>query len=84
MTAMLRLAGDVGVSIQGYVSSARVRETPEGVQAITLIPCVVVRAQEDVERIGQLWNLAIERSPTLRLLHATLRVEPIVRVVSAV
>lgn len=81
MTTLLTLAGEAGVSLQGYVSSARLRETPGTVPDVALAPCVVVGSDADRRRIEQLWPQAIERSPTLRLLGTHLQVEPTVRVV---
>ena len=81
MTTLLTLAAEAGVSVEGYVSSARLRETPGGTPEVALAPCVVVLSHEDRKQIDQLWHQAIERSPTLRLLGAHLHVEPAVLVV---
>lgn len=82
MTTLLTLAGQAGVSVQGYVSSARLRETPGAVPDVALAACVVVGTDADRQQIEQLWPQAVERSPTLRLLSAHLHVEPTVRLVS--
>ena len=81
MTTLLTLAGEAGVPVQGYVSSARLRETPGGAPDVALAPCVVVGSDADRQQVEQLWPRAVERSPTLRLLGAHLHVEPTVRVV---
>jgi organic hydroperoxide reductase OsmC/OhrA len=81
MTTFLRLAGDAGVSVQGYVSSARLCETPGAEPEVALAPCVVVESDTDRARVEQLWPQAIEHSPTLRLLGTHLQIEPSVRVV---
>lgn len=81
MTALLTLAADAGVSVEGYVSSARLRETPAGTPDVALVVCVVVPSHEDRIQIEPLWDQAIERSSTLRLLGSHLKVEPVVRVV---
>jgi organic hydroperoxide reductase OsmC/OhrA len=82
MTTLLTLAREAGVSVQGYVSSARLGQTPGAVPDVALAACVVVASDADRQQIEQLWPQAVERSPTLRLLSAHLHVEPTVRVVS--
>jgi organic hydroperoxide reductase OsmC/OhrA len=84
MTTLLTLARKAGISVQGYVSSARLGQTPGAVPDVALAACVVVASDADRQQIEQLWPQAVERSPTLRLLSAHLHVEPTVRVVSAV
>jgi organic hydroperoxide reductase OsmC/OhrA len=84
MTTLLTLAREAGLSVQGYVSSARLGQTPGAVPDVALSACVVVASDADRQQIEQLWPQAIERSPTLRLLSAHLHVEPTVRVVSPV
>jgi hypothetical protein len=84
MTTLLTLARETRISVQGYVSSARLRETPGAVPDVALAACVVVASDADRQQIEQLWPQAVERSPTLRLLSAHLHVEPTVRVVSPV
>lgn len=84
MTTLLTLAREAGVSVQGYVSSARLRETPGTVPDVALAPCVVVASEPDRQQIEQLWPQAVEGSPTLRLLSAHVQVEPTVRLVSPV
>jgi uncharacterized OsmC-like protein len=84
MTTVLTLAREAGVSVQGYVSSARLGQTPGAVPDVALAACVVVASDADRQQIEQLWPRAVERSPTLRLLSAHLHVEPTVRVVSPV
>src|SRR3989338_9187128 len=82
MTTLLTLAAEAGIPVQGYVSSARLRETAGAPPEIALAPCVVVESDVDRRRIERLWPQAIERSPPLRLLGGHLHVEPAVRVVS--
>jgi organic hydroperoxide reductase OsmC/OhrA len=82
MTTLLRLASEAGVSVQGYVSSARLKETPGEAPEVALAPCVVVESEADRGRIELLWRQAIKLSPTLRLLGAHVQVEPTVRVES--
>ena len=81
MTTLLRLAAEAGVSVEGYVSSARLKETPGGAPEVAIAPCVVVQSDGDRGRMEQLWPQAIEQSPTLRLFGAHFQVEPTVRVV---
>ena len=81
MTTLLTLAAEASVSVDGYVSSARLRETPGDTPEVALAVCVVVPSHEDRKQIEPLWLQAIERSPTLRLLGAHLQIEPAVRVV---
>jgi hypothetical protein len=81
MTTFLRLAMDAGVLVEGYVSSARLRERPDRPPELGLAPCVVVSSEADRMRIERLWDDAIQRSLTLRLLGSHLHVEPAVRVV---
>jgi organic hydroperoxide reductase OsmC/OhrA len=82
MTTLLTLAAQAGVSVQGYVSSARLRETPGAVPDVALAACVVVASDADRQQIEELWPQAVEQSPTLRLLSTHLHVEPTVRLVS--
>ena len=84
MMTFLELAAEAGVPVQGYVSSARLRETTGGEPELALVPCVVVLSDEDCARIERLWDDAVRRSPTLRLLGAHVQVEPTVRVVPPV
>jgi organic hydroperoxide reductase OsmC/OhrA len=84
MTTLLTLAREAGISVQGYVSSARLGQTPGAVPDVALAACVVVASDADRRQIEQLWPQAVEGSPTLRLLSAHLHVEPSVRVVSPV
>jgi organic hydroperoxide reductase OsmC/OhrA len=84
MTTLLTLAREARITVQGYVSSARLRQTPGTVPDITLAACVVVASDADRQQIGQLWPKAVEQSPTLRLVSDHLHVEPTVRVVSPV
>jgi organic hydroperoxide reductase OsmC/OhrA len=83
MTTLLTLAREAGVSVEGYVSSARLRQTPGAIPDVALAVCVVVGSDADRQQIEQLWPQAVERSPTVRLLSAHLQVEPTVRLVSA-
>jgi uncharacterized OsmC-like protein len=84
MTTLLTLAREANVSVQGYVSSARLGQTPGAIPDVALAACVVVASDADRQQIERLWPQAVERSPTLRLLSAHLHVEPSVRVVSPV
>jgi len=81
MTALLRLAREAGLSVHGYVSSARLHDTPGAAPHVALTSCVVVESDVDRGRVEQLWPQAIERSPTLRLLGTHSQVELTVRVV---
>jgi len=80
MTTLLRLAREAGIDVEGYVSSARLRETAGEPPEVALAPCVVVESDEDRERIEELWPQALELSPTVLLLGTHLQVEPTVRV----
>jgi|SRR5687767_1797989 len=84
MTTLFRLAAEAGVSVEGYVSSARLRQRPGRMPELALAPCVVVATDEAAARIERLWDEAIQRSPTLRLLSPNLQVEPVVRIVPPV
>jgi organic hydroperoxide reductase OsmC/OhrA len=47
MTTLLTLARKAGVSVQGYVSSARLGQTPGAVPDVALAACVVVTSDAD-------------------------------------
>jgi hypothetical protein len=81
MTTLLELAAGAGISIAAYLSSARVRQLPDGTSELALAPCVVVTSEPDGTRMERLWEHAILRSPTLRLFGARLQVEPVVRII---
>ena len=83
MTTLLQLAADAGITIHGYLSSARVHHQPDGAE-LALAPCVVITAEADREMMERLCQQAIDCSPTLRLFMAHLQVEPVVRVVPPV
>lgn len=80
MTSFLNLAAATGVPVQGYVSSARVREGADGEPELALTPCVVVSSETDGRLVAELWRDAVRYSRTLGLLRDRLRVEPAVRV----
>ena len=80
MTSFLNLAAATGVPVQGYVSSARVREGAGGEPELALTPCVVVSSETDAGLVAELWREAIRYSRTLGLLRDRLQVEPVVRV----
>jgi hypothetical protein len=80
MTSFLNLAAATGVPVQGYVSSARVREGAGGEPELALTPCVVVSSETDAGLVAELWREAVRYSRTLGLLRDRLRVEPAVRV----
>lgn len=82
MTAVLALARDAGITIQGYVSSARLCDA-DGRLAIALAPCVVVHRSAERTQLEPLWRLAVEHSPVLRLFGDALEIEPSVRAASA-
>ena len=81
MTSFLNLAAASGVPVQGYVSSARVREAADGEPELVLTPCVVVSSETDGRLVTELWREAVRYSRTLGLMRDRLRVEPAVRVV---
>lgn len=80
MTSFLKLAVATGVPVQGYVSSARVREGAGGEPELALTPCVVVSSETDAGLVAELWREAVRYSRTLELLRDRLRIEPVVRV----
>jgi hypothetical protein len=80
MTSFLNLAAATGVPVQGYVSSARVREGAGGEPELALTPRVVVSSETDAGLVAELWREAVRYSRTLGLLRDRLRVEPAVRV----
>lgn len=80
MTSFLNLAAATGVPVQGYVSSARLREGADGEPELALTPCVVVSSEDDGRLVAGLWPEAVRYSRTLGLLRDRLRVEPAVRV----
>jgi hypothetical protein len=80
MTSFLELAAASSVPVQGYVSSARLREGADGEPELALAPCVVVSSEEDGRLVAQLWPEVVRHSRTLGLLRDRVRVEPAVRV----
>ena len=78
MTSFLNLAAATGVPVDGYVSSARLREGADGEPELTLTPCVVVSSEADGRLVTDLWPEAVRYSRTLRLLRDRLRIEPAV------
>jgi hypothetical protein len=78
MTSFLDLAGANGVPVEGYVSSARLREGANGEPELTLTPCVVVSSEEDRRLVADLWPQAVRYSRTLGVLRDRLRIEPAV------
>lgn len=82
MAALFALARDAGITVHGYVSSARVRDA-DGRLMLALAPCVVVHSSTERTQIEPLWRRAVEQSPMLRLLGDALQIEPSTRAVSA-
>ena len=81
MTTLLGLAADAGVSVKGYVSSARIRETSSGAPGLALAPCVVVSSDADRVAMEELCRRAVERSPVCCLLGPLVQIEPEIRAV---
>jgi hypothetical protein len=82
MAALLALAQDAGISVHGYVSSARVRDAG-GRLTMALAPCIVVHSSAERMQLDALWRRAVEHSPMLRLFGDALQIELSVRAVSA-
>ena len=83
MRSFLRVAAAEGLMILGYVASARISETRDGVFSIEIQPCVVVEQHEDIARVQELCNQAKDLSPVAKVLGHRLSVRPFVRTVAA-
>jgi organic hydroperoxide reductase OsmC/OhrA len=83
MSTLLTLARESGLEVLGYVSksrldmSARSGEPP----ALELMPCVVVRSEDDAQRVVRLAAHVTDRSGVASLLADRLRVTLDVRAV---
>jgi organic hydroperoxide reductase OsmC/OhrA len=83
MSTLLTLARESGLDILGYVSKSHLHPHPRNgdAPALVLMPCVVVRSEDDAQRVAHLAGQVPRRSVVANLLADRLRVTLDVRAV---
>lgn len=78
MTSFLALAGEEGLEVLGYMSSAGTEGAagPGAAMRVLVRPCIVVAGEPDAASAEAMMARALDRSPVARALKGVLLVDP--------
>jgi hypothetical protein len=84
MSSLLRLAAEAGLCVLGFVSNSRLRipGDPSERPTLALEPCIVVASKQEVERMRELCEQAVQASDMCRMLEDRVDLEPDIQVLA--
>lgn len=84
MSSLLRLAAEAGLCVLGFVSNSRLRipGDPSERPTLALEPCIVIASEQEVERMRELCEQAVQDSDMCRMLEDRVDLEPDIQVLA--